>query len=403
MCNYAPSRMSSLVSSLRSRLTSPRASKEARAEVKRDREKRVGTDPGPLVAINEGLAWLCRAQDRSASSDGGVARHYSLIDGWSVSYPETTGYIIPTLLSEADLRGDADLKDRARRMLDWLVGIQFPDGGFQGGVVGSTPCVPVTFNTGQILIGLASGTERLSEAYREPMRRAADWLAETQDADGCWRRFPTPFAADGEKVYETHVSWGLLEAARVDGSEKYASAAKRNIEWALSHQNANGWFAKCCLVDPAAPLTHTIGYVLRGVLEAADFFDDPNLIAAGRKTADSLLRVLASDGSLPGRLSADWKGTVDWACVTGVAQIAACWLILFEKTSDSRYREAAFRANRFVRSTLRLDASEDVRGGVKGSFPVDGDYGKYQYLNWACKFMIDANRMELISADRDLL
>lgn len=40
------------------------------------------------------------------------------------------------------------------------------------------------------------------------MRRAADWLVETQDADGCWRRHPTPFAEPGEKVYETHVAWG---------------------------------------------------------------------------------------------------------------------------------------------------------------------------------------------------
>jgi hypothetical protein len=280
-------------------------------------------------------------------------------------------------------------------MLDWLVSIQFPEGGFQGGVVGSTPCVPVTFNTGQILMGLAGGAERWSGAYREPMRRAADWLVETQDDDGCWRGHPTPFAADGEKVYETHVSWGLLEAARVDDSERYASAARRNIEWALTHQATNGWFGNCCLLDPAAPLTHTIGYVLRGVLEAAEFFDDGRFLAAGQKTAESLLGIQARDGSLPGRLNSNWQGTVDWICLTGVAQIAACWLMLYEKTGDSRYRDAALGANRFVRSTLRFDASEDVRGGVKGSFPVDGGYGTYEYLNWACKFMIDANRMEL--------
>jgi hypothetical protein len=36
----------------------------------------------------------------------------------------------------------------------------------------------------------------------------------------------------------------------------------------------------------------------------------------------------------------------------------------------------------------------DVRGGVKGSFPVDGAYGPYEYLNWACKFFVDANLLE---------
>ena len=37
-----------------------------------------------------------------------------------------------------------------------------------------------------------------------------------------------------------------------------------------------------------------------------------------------------------------------------------------------------------------VDGPPEVRGGVKGSFPIYGDYGAYQYLNWACKFLIDA-------------
>ena len=35
-------------------------------------------DPGIERAINEGVAWLFRAQDHSTSADGGVARHYGL-------------------------------------------------------------------------------------------------------------------------------------------------------------------------------------------------------------------------------------------------------------------------------------------------------------------------------------
>jgi len=33
-------------------------------------------------------------------------------------------------------------------------------------------------------------------------------------------------------------------------------------------------------------------------------------------------------------------------------------------------------------------------GGVKGSFPIDGRYGKFGYLNWAAKFFIDSNMLE---------
>ena len=164
-----------------------RLTETAKAEQRHDSLGLSAVDPGIERAIDAGVGWLSRAQDLSASADGGVARHYSLLTGWAPSYPETTGYIIPTLLAHAGLRGDEDARRRAKKMLDWLVSIQFPDGGFQGGSISSKRVVPVTFNTGQILLGLTSGVQEFGE-YREAMRRAADWLVKTQDPDGCWRK-----------------------------------------------------------------------------------------------------------------------------------------------------------------------------------------------------------------------
>ena len=46
------------------------------------------------AALENAISWICRAQDKSISQDGGVARHFSVLDGWGPSYPETTGYII---------------------------------------------------------------------------------------------------------------------------------------------------------------------------------------------------------------------------------------------------------------------------------------------------------------------
>lgn len=346
------------------------------------------------------MAWLGRAQDSSSTNDGGVARHYSLIDGWGPSYPETTGYIIPTMLAYAHLKNDEALRQRARRMLDWLLAIQLPEGGFQAGTVDAKPVVPTTFNTGQILLGLACGVQEFGDRYREPLRRAAEWLVKTQDPDGCWRKHPSPFAEPGEKAYETHVAWGLMEAARVENSREYGDAALANVRWALQQQQENGWFAKCCLSDYTQPLTHTIGYTLRGIVEAYRFSKEPSFLQAARKTADGLLSALKLDGFLPGRLDHQWHGTVSWACLTGTVQIAHCWLLLYEVTDDVRYRNAAVRANRYVRGTMNLTGSLGIRGGIKGSFPVDGGYGTYEYLNWACKFFVDAQVLELASVRR---
>ena len=192
--------------------------RRARAQRRLDKRGLPAFDPGPERAITAGLSWLGYAQDHSTSNDGGVARHFSLIDGWSDSYPETTGYIADTFISLGIENGDQQLIERAKRMLDWLVSIQFADGAFQGGMVNELPRVHATFDTGQILIGLVAGT-RIDDCYRPPMAQAADWLVETQDPDGCWRRFDTPFAASGEKKLMKHTSrlvyLGLLRSNQI--------------------------------------------------------------------------------------------------------------------------------------------------------------------------------------------
>lgn len=368
---------------------------EAKLQLQLDRTGLPEYDAGPAVIAAAGIEWLKLSQDMSIHRDGGSARDYSLIKGWASSYPETSGYIVPTLIEYADRTNDQALADRARRMLDWLVSIQFSEGGFQGGKIDASPRVPVTFNTGQILMGLAAGVRRFGDHYRAPMNLAAAWLRDSLDADGCWRKHATPFAAPGEKAYETHVSWGLFEAARLTEDQGFGEAGLKQVRWALTKQADNGWFSSNCLSSPVEPLTHTIGYVLRGVIEAYRFSGEADLLAAAQKTADALLKVMECDGRIGGQLDCNWKPTVDWVCLTGSVQIAACWFLLYSITGKPEYVEAAKLANRFVRRTIHLSGSPDVVGGVRGAFPINGDYGRFEYLNWAAKFCVDSNLMEV--------
>ena len=372
--------------------------KMARRQLDLDRAGLPLHDAGPAAVAAANIEWIKRSQDCSLFRDGGSARDFSLLRGWASSYPETAGYIVPTLLAYAERTRDPALEGRARHMLDWLVSIQFPEGGFQGGKIDASPRVPVTFNTGQILLGLAAGVHHFGEHYRAPMQRAAAWLRDSLDADGCWRKFATPFAAPGEKAYETHVAWGLFEAAREEPNEGYAEAGLRQVRWALTKQIGNGWFASNCLSSPHEPLTHTIGYALRGVIEAYRCAHEPEFLAAAQRTADALLSVMAADGKICGQYDRYWNATVDWVCLTGSVQIAACWFLLHSITHESRYLNAARLANRYVRRTVYLTGNPDFIGGVRGAFPVDGDYGRFEYLNWAAKFSVDAQLMELDSA-----
>lgn len=343
------------------------------------------------------MDWLCRAQDRSASADGGVSSHYSLDDGWGNSYPETTGYIVPTMLEFGRRFTDTEVRGRVKRMLDWLVSIQFDEGSFQGGRIGTEPKVAVTFNTGQILIGLAAGSSEW-HAYRDPMRRAAEWLVATQDAVGGWSAFPSPLTAPGAKSYEIHTSMGLFEASRVADNIAWGEAALANVDWALGLQRENGWFEACDHAKHDQPLTHTIGYTLRTLLEAYAFSGRERYLEAARLTGDALTRVIDSRGFIPGRLSADWERAVGWACLTGSCQIAECWLLLYAHTGEECFKDSASRANRYVRRTLRRFGRRDTRGGVFGSYPHDGGYCRNQQVNWAAKFFLDAQFRE-----RDML
>jgi len=370
---------------------------DARDEFRRDRNGLPEYEQSIETSVKQGVDWLCRAQDHSLSTDGGVAGSFSLLTGWSNSYPETTGYIIPIIIEYAKITKNTSMLSRARRMLDWLVSIQFAEGGFQGGMIGCKKVFPVTFNTGQILIGLAAGVREFGKEYRGPMCRAANWLVKAQDHDGCWRKLPSGYNITGEKTYEAHTAWGLLETAKIEENQKYADSALANIEWCLKHQSANGWFDKCSFSDSDhnRPLTHTLGYVFRGILEAYQFTEDPEIIKGCKRIADGLLKAIRKDGFIPGRLSPNWEGMVESACLTGTVQIAYCWLKMFQITGKRDYRDAAYAANRYVRRTMKTSGSLDTRGAIKGSFPINGEYNPYEYPNWGCRFFVESNMLEL--------
>src|ERR1700684_4539572 len=93
--------------------------------------------------LNSLLRWILDAQ----RPDGGVAAYYSLLTGYSQSYPEVTGYIVPTLYDFARVTGDHSAVVAAERATRWLLSLQMPTGAFRGGLHG-VEAQPSVFNTG---------------------------------------------------------------------------------------------------------------------------------------------------------------------------------------------------------------------------------------------------------------
>src|SRR3989454_1584475 len=207
------------------------------------------TDRDHLMAATE---WLCRAQD--VMPDGGVCGRYSLHAGWTSSYPETTGYIIPTLLALAEEFRDDRFRQRAARAVRFLLSAQLPDGAFPAGEMRDNTVNPSVFNTAQILGGLTAWhrSTRDSQAL-QAADRAAAWIASVQGTDGAWRRHVYGGVVT---TYTAHASCWLAGVRAYPGGRPHPGAALHQPGLAVGHPDSpNGWVRLAGLPadDPAAP------------------------------------------------------------------------------------------------------------------------------------------------------
>jgi hypothetical protein len=354
----------------------------------------------PEEHLDAAMRWLCRAQD--AARGGGVARGYTLKyqstynkSGWLPPYPETTGYIIETFYDYAARTGQAAYRDRAARMARWESEVQMESGAVQGAVLGFEQ-TPAVFNTGQVCFGWSRAYEETrDETFRQSAQRAGDFLVHALDEDGAWRRHGSQYARSGVNVYDTRTAYGLARAWQVTGDAAQRDAASRNLAFALSRLQPNGWIAECCLTDNDHPLLHTLAYAAEGWIGGGAILQDERFIEAGKRVADALIAKQRPDGGLAGRFDAQWNEAASWSCLTGDAQTSVCWWRLFEITGEERYRTAGRAVNRYLmRTQRREDPNPAVAGAIKGSHPLWGGYGPFEYLNWAAKFFADALLLE---------
>ena len=341
------------------------------------------------------VAWLLRAQ--AATPDDGVSLGWFPCavdaDGWKPSYPETTGYIITSLLGYARLFGDARARTAALSMAHWEIEVQMHSGAVQGGpLCPPEKQTPAAFNTGMVLDGWCSAYEEThDDVILAAARRAADFLVGDLDADGYFRTNGAFVKAGEIKTYTCLCAWALHRFGDLCGEGRYRLAAVRAVEGALRQQQPNGWFAHNCLVRSDAPLTHTIGYTLQGMLEVGALAGRRDFIAAVRRSLDNLVPQIQANGYLPGMFYEDWQPASFSCCLTGSAQIAVVCYRLAHLVGDHRYRDIADLLVGFLKAMQALATQvPEANGALPGSFPILGDYMRGGYPNWATKYLLDA-------------
>jgi len=266
--------------------------------------------------------------------------------GDNVSYPEVTGYLVPTLLNINE-------QDLAIRLTRWLIHIQREDGSFT-----SADGAPHVFDTGQALRGLLAASDLMPEA-RDAGARAAMFLR-ARMPNGGLRGFEIDtvwlqrYAKSIPLSSHLYVLPPLLRAADLFHNSEWESAVKQS----LAH------FVRSTDSLKLNALTHFLAYELEALIDLGES-------EVALPILNELRKSQANDGGVRGMPG------VSWVCTPGLAQLAVCWY----KTGQ---REPADSAVNW------LERHQTQSGGFRGSYGEDASYFPAVEISWAAKFYLDA-------------
>lgn len=351
-------------------------------------------------SLSRGAKWLLRSW--SSCGKHGSASFYSRIyhpfKGWDYPYPETTGYIIPTLLRYG-VQYAPEYITVAEDLAGWLIGLQDQCGLFQAGVYRGVSGKPSVFNTAQIIFGLVAYYQHSNNLfYLEAAHKAAKWLAQVQEPDGSWLSYA--YHRNFSPSYYTRVAWPMLLVWRHTGDKTVYQKACKALTLIGERRNENGTVTGWGFRPDKPAFTHTIAYTIEGFLESALLLKEQggDFWRFGEQAALELLRRYEVRGRLAGAYDEQWTGDFRFRCLTGNCQIALCWLRLYGISGDVRLLNAAIKmVHEVSRRQFRRRGSPND-GGIPGSWPVWGPYLTLRYPNWAVKFYMDL----LMAVDEEL-
>jgi len=337
--------------------------------------------------VNAAIEWILKAYQ--VTGNNGISKGYDMVRrSWSPPYPETTGYLIPTILNLASLFMRPELDELAFSLATYLKSCVTPIGGIAHWQ-DHARSYPIVFDTGQAIFGwLAAYHISKDEEYLKLAEKSATWLVSIQSDSGAWEEAQYLGVT---KVIDTRVAWALLELYQVTHQENLVQTVVKNLEWAVKQQRVNGWFEKCAFREGENAITHTLAYTIEGMLQCGLLLDEFRYVEIARHTALAILENQRENGSLAGTFGPKWEETSRSSCLTGNCQMSSIWLNFYKLEGEDKFLEAARKAVAFVASTQVLESSnENIRGGIAGSYPIYGSYERLKYPNWAVKFFIDA-------------
>lgn len=303
-----------------------------------------------LEACDKARGWI----EKNSVPGGGIINNSKLTE----SYPEVTGYYIPTLMKWG-------FSELAVSYAKWLCAIQHADGAWYD-TEGKNPYV---FDSAQILKGLLAVRDRVDGADAA-ICKGCDWLLSNIMENG---RLTTPskeeWGEDGvcSELIHLYCLSPLYEAAAVFGEKKYREAADKVAAYYITEHGEE--------IRGFGFLSHFYAYVMEALC-------DIGREELARESMAQLEKFLDEKGYVPAYRD------VNWVCSTGMFQLAIVWF----KLGDSEH------GNQALTYASKL---QNESGGWYGSYPTTDnpkasdrkeypDYIADAEISWAVKYFLDA-------------
>lgn len=274
------------------------------------------------------------------------------------SYPEVTGYYIPTLLKWG-------YRDLAKQYTRWLCSIQHNDGSWYD----TEGTAPYVFDTAQILKGLVAMADIMPE-IKVNIAKGCDWMLSRIDGDG---RLVTPtkeaWGKSGEcsELIHLYCLTPLIDAAKILDVPQYESEARRVQKYYINNYRKE-------ILDFSF-LSHFYAYVMEALCNLGEY-------ELAKEAMKSMSDILDEKGYVPAYRN------VNWVCSTGMFQLAIVWYELGDIE----------RGNKALEYAAKL---QNETGGWYGSYAVSENpevlntkefptYIADGEISWAVKYFLDA-------------
>jgi len=380
-------------------------------------------------SVEIAIDWLLNSKihnldETNAETFGSFNKYYDFRKkSCPYAYTEITAYAIELLLDLYERTNDQEYLENAKLAGEWIGDMQYKgtDENATGGFLECfyLPKGPVADKV--FSFDTAICISALSDLYRKTghnrylilANKGVRWLIQVmRNSDGSFKPFYDLKTKSFSNKAKNHfyfrprsaklrntwyklpgchhgkIAIGLLKYYSIERKPLLLEIVRSLFQWVLAQQDPEGYFK----VNPGckASFLHTHCYATEGVLYSYPYLKDKQLLDAGKKAGDWLIKIQRSDGSIPSWFNnGQIISSVD---SSAVAQAVRLWSILYSETGDKRYYDSIKKGSRYLLSMQHMDSESSMLGGF---YLVEFDLKLIRYklkrlYSWATMFAIHA-------------